>query len=191
MREGIFIYFDMRIFLTAHELLGARKSRGRVDATAAWPKILRRAPGAMLTKKAKYGLKALVFLAGIEPGQTALVADIATANQIPKKFLDAILGELRNAGFVHSKKGKGGGYTLARTPEEIGVGNVIRALDGPLAPIQCASQTVYRRCDDCVDENYCAVRLVMLQAREAIASVLDKTTLAQMRRLGEIGEGIE
>ncbi|HEY8137417.1 MAG TPA: Rrf2 family transcriptional regulator, partial [Methylocystis sp.] len=73
----------------------------------------------MLTKKAKYGLKALVFLAGIEPGQTALVADIATANQIPKKFLDAILGELRNAGFVHSKKGKGGGYTLARAPEEI------------------------------------------------------------------------
>ncbi len=66
----------------------------------------------MLTKKAKYGLKALVFLAGIEPGQTALVADIAAANQIPKKFLDAILGELRNAGFVHSKKGKGGGYTV-------------------------------------------------------------------------------
>jgi Rrf2 family protein len=148
----------------------------------------------MLTKKAKYGLKALVFLAGIEPGQTALVADIATANQIPKKFLDAILGELRNAGFVHSKKGKGGGYTLARTPEEIGVGNVIRALDGPLAPIQCASRTVYRRCDDCTDEMRCAVRLVMLQAREAIASVLDKTTLAQMRRLGETGdtgEGLE
>ncbi len=148
----------------------------------------------MLTKKAKYGLKALVFLAGIEPGQTALVADIAAANQIPKKFLDAILGELRNAGFVHSKKGKGGGYTLARTPEEIGVGNVIRALDGPLAPIQCASRTVYRRCDDCTDEMHCAVRLVMLQAREAIASVLDKTTLAQMRQLGETGdtgEGLE
>jgi Rrf2 family protein len=148
----------------------------------------------MLTKKAKYGLKALVFLAGIDPGQTALVADIAAANQIPKKFLDAILGELRNAGFVHSKKGKGGGYTLARTPEEIGVGNVIRALDGPLAPIQCASRTVYRRCDDCVDERHCAVRLVMLQAREAIASVLDKTTLAEMRLLGETGdtgEGLE
>ena len=144
-----------------------------------------------MTNKGKYGLKALIHLAGLRPGQLALVSDIAQSNEIPKKFLDAILGELRNAGFVHSKKGKGGGYTLARTPEEIGVGNVIRALDGPLAPIQCASQTVYRRCDDCVDENYCAVRLVMLQAREAIASVLDKTTLAQMRRLGEIGEGIE
>lgn len=145
----------------------------------------------MLTKKAKYGLKALVFLAGIAPGQTALVADIAQANQIPKKFLDAILGELRNAGFVHSKKGKGGGYTLARAPSEIGVGNVIRALDGPLAPIQCASRTVYRRCDDCLDEVHCAVRLVMLEAREAIASVLDKTTLAQMRAMGERGEFLE
>ncbi len=142
----------------------------------------------MLTKKAKYGLKALVYLAGLDPGQTALVADIANANQIPKKFLDAILGELRNAGFVHSKKGKGGGYTLARTPTEIGVGNVIRSLDGPLAPIQCASKTVYRRCDDCVDEVHCAVRMVMLQAREAIASVLDKTTLAQMRKMGLEGE---
>jgi len=142
----------------------------------------------MLTKKAKYGLKAMVHLAGIEPGQTALVADIAATNQIPKKFLDAILGDLRNAGFVHSKKGKGGGYTLARAPADIGVGNIIRTLDGPLAPIQCASKTVYRRCDDCRDETVCAVRLLMLEAREAIANVLDNTTLAQMRALGEAGE---
>ncbi len=141
----------------------------------------------MLTKKAKYGLKAMVYLAGIEPGQPALVADIAKNNQIPKKFLDAILGELRNAGFVHSKKGKGGGYTLARPAAEIGVGNIIRVLDGPLAPIQCASRTVYRRCDDCVDENHCAVRLLMIEAREAITGVLDKTSLAEMRALAETG----
>ncbi|MEF3367686.1 Rrf2 family transcriptional regulator [Methylocystis sp. 9N] len=137
----------------------------------------------MLTKKAKYGLKAMVHLAGVRPGETALVADIAAANQIPKKFLDAILGELRNAGFVHSKKGKGGGYMLARPPADIGVGNIVRALDGPLAPIQCASKTVYRRCDDCVDENRCAVRLMMVRARDAIADVLDKTSLEQMREL--------
>jgi Rrf2 family protein len=142
----------------------------------------------MLTKKAKYGLKAMVHLAGIEPGRTALVNDIATANQIPKKFLDAILAELRNAGFVHSKKGKGGGYMLARPSNDIGVGNIIRILDGPLAPIQCASRTVYRRCDDCADEKKCAVRLVMLEARDAIANVLDKTSLAQMRALAEEGE---
>lgn len=141
----------------------------------------------MLTKKAKYGLKAMVYLAGIEPGQTALVADIAAENQIPKKFLDAILSELRNAGFVHSKKGKGGGYMLARLPAEISVGNLVRTLDGPLAPIQCASRRLYRKCDDCVDETHCAVRLVMLEARDAIARVLDNMSLEQMRAVGEGG----
>lgn len=138
----------------------------------------------MLTKKAKYGLKAMVYLAGVEPGKTALVADVASNEQIPKKFLDAILSELRNAGFVHSKKGKGGGYMLARPPAEISVGNLVRALDGPLAPIQCASRRLYRKCEDCVDETHCAVRLVMLEARDAIARVLDNTSLEQMRVQG-------
>src|SRR5262245_21369223 len=77
---------------------------------------------AMLTKKGKYGLKALLHLAGMHPGQPALVSDIAAANNIPKSFLDAILGDLRNAGFVHSRKGKGGGYMLARAPGEIQLG---------------------------------------------------------------------
>ena len=134
----------------------------------------------MLTKKAKYGLKALVHLAEIEPGRMAHVNDIATVNQIPKNFLDAILAELRNAGYVHSKKGMGGGYMLARPADEIGVGNIIRVLDGPLAPVQCASKTLYQRCDDCVDEAKCAVRLVMLEVRNALASVLDNKSLAQV-----------
>jgi Rrf2 family protein len=141
----------------------------------------------MLTKKAKYGLKAMAYLAGVTPGQTALVADIASENQIPKKFLDAILSELRNAGYVHSKKGKGGGYMLARAPAQIIVGDVVRTLDGPLAPIQCASRRLYRRCDDCLDEDHCAVRLVMIEARDAIARVLDHTSLEQMRKLGAAG----
>ena len=88
----------------------------------------------MLTNKGKYGLKAMTHLAAMPPGQPALVADIAAANAIPKKFLDAILGELRTAGFVHSKKGRGGGYVLARSPDEIRVGEIVRALDGMLAP---------------------------------------------------------
>jgi Rrf2 family protein len=137
----------------------------------------------MLTKKGKYGLKAMLHLAGHEVGEPSLVSDIATSNDIPKKFLDTILGELRNAGFVNSKKGKGGGYTLARPANEIRVGHVIRVLDGPLAPIQCASRTAYRRCDDCVDEKRCGVRLIMLEAREAISAVLDNRTLADMRAL--------
>ena len=142
----------------------------------------------MLTKKGKYGLKALVHLAQQPAGQLAFVNDIATANNIPKKFLDAILGELRNAGFVNSKKGKGGGYTLARSPHLIRVGHIIRILDGPLAPIQCASKTSYRRCDDCTDERHCGVRILMLEAREALATVLDNRTLAEMRAAAQDDE---
>lgn len=134
----------------------------------------------MLTAKGKYGLKALVHLAQFPPGELALVADIAASNKIPKKFLDAILGDLRNAGIVQSRKGKGGGYRLARPPEEIKVGSIVRVLDGPLAPIPCASHTRYEACDDC-DVATCQVRHTMLNVRNAIAEVLDRTTLAQMR----------
>lgn len=134
----------------------------------------------MLTKKGKYGLKALVHLAQQPTGQLAFVNDIATANNIPKKFLDAILGELRNAGFVYSRKGKLGGYMLARLPEEIQIGHVVRVLDGPLAPIPCASKTRYQPCDDC-DVATCQIRHMMLDVRNAIAEVLDNTSLAELR----------
>ena len=134
----------------------------------------------MLTRKGKYGLKAMVDLAWLPAGQLAFVSDIATRNQIPKKFLDAILVELRNAGFVQSRKGKEGGYRLARAAEEIKVGHVVRVLDGPLAPFPCASRTRYERCEDC-DEDTCQVRHMMLEVRNAVADVLDNRTLAQMR----------
>ena len=142
----------------------------------------------MLTKKGKYGLKAMVHLAGRPVGEATLVNDIANANEIPKKFLDTILGELRNAGFVFSKKGKGGGYTLARPAHDIKVGHIVRVLDGPLAPIACASKNSYRRCDDCPDEKNCCVRLIMVEARNAITTVLDNRTLAEMRLLAESNE---
>jgi Rrf2 family protein len=90
---------------------------------------------------------------------------------------------LRKAGFVRSKTGKEGGYMLARPAEEIRVGHVIRVLDGPLAPIACASRTAYQRCDDCPNEKKCAVRLMMLEVRNAIATILDHRTLAEMRDL--------
>lgn len=134
----------------------------------------------MLTRKGKYGLKALVYLAYLQPGQFNLVGDIAAKNNIPKKFLDAILGELRNAGFVQSRKGKVGGYRLARPAREIMVGHVVRVLDGPLAPIACASRTRYERCEDC-DETICQVRHLMFEVRQAVADVLDNRSLAEMR----------
>ena len=134
----------------------------------------------MLTKKGKYGLKALVHLSRMPPGQLAFVGDIAAKNNIPKKFLDAILGELRNAGFVQSRKGKEGGYRLAKLPSEIKIGHVVRVLDGPLAPISCASRSQYQRCEDC-DEATCQVRHMMLEVRHAVAELLDNRSLAAMR----------
>jgi Rrf2 family protein len=137
----------------------------------------------MLSAKGKYGLKAVAHLAGLKPDSMAQAADISEANNIPKKFLDAILGELRNAGFVQSRKGKDGGYRLARPADEIKIGHVVRVLDGPLAPIPCASRTQYQRCEDC-NEATCQVRHLMLEVRQAIAEVLDQRSLAEMRDIG-------
>ncbi len=141
----------------------------------------------MLTAKGKYSLKALVYLATLEPGATTQAIDIAEANNIPKKFLDAILGELRNAGIVYSRKGPGGGYSLARAPSQIKIGQVIRMIDGPLAPIACASRTAYRPCRDCKDVKACNVRLTMTKVRDAMSDVLDRVTLAEMVAFGGRG----
>ena len=142
---------------------------------------------AMLTAKGKYSLKALAYLATLEPAATAQALDIAEANNIPKKFLDAILGELRNAGIVYSRKGPGGGYRLARAPSEINIGQVIRTIDGPLAPLACASRTAYQPCSDCKDVKSCSVRLLMMKVRDAMSAVLDRMTIADMSASGEAG----
>jgi len=134
---------------------------------------------AMLTKKGKYGLKAMADLAGLEPGQSAFVTDIATRNNISKKFLDTILLELRNNGFLRSKKGPNGGYALSKPADEIMIGQVVRALDGPLAPIRCASSSAFEACDDCSDPESCRIRISMKQVRDAMAAVLDNMTLTQ------------
>ena len=138
----------------------------------------------MLTKKGKYGLKALVDLARLDPGETAFITEIATRNNIPKKFLDTILLELRNAGILRSKKGPGGGYSLSRPASEIKIGQVVRTLDGPLAPIRCASRTAYEVCDDCNDPETCEVRRSMTTVRDAIADILDTMSLEDFCRGG-------
>ncbi|WP_281801484.1 RrF2 family transcriptional regulator [Methylocystis echinoides] len=136
----------------------------------------------MLSNKAKYGLKALMHITAAEG--KCLASDIASANNIPRKFLDAILVELRNAGILNSRKGKGGGYHLARPAEKITVGQIIRILDGPLAPIACASRTAYQRCADCPDEDACAIRDIMLDVRDSIALILDRTTISALCNRG-------
>jgi Rrf2 family protein len=134
----------------------------------------------MLTMKTKYALKALGQLALAPPGSQMLIAEIAEREEIPKKFLEAILVELKQHGFVRSRKGRGGGYMLAKNPDTITLASVIRVLDGPIAPVPCLSRTAYRRCDGCKDEATCGVRLVLRDAYAASVHVLEGTTLADM-----------
>lgn len=142
----------------------------------------------MLTKKGKYGLKALIALGRLAPGETAFSADIAAENQIPKKFLDGILLELRNAGLLRSRKGPSGGYALLLPVSEVRIGQAIRIMDGPLAPIRCASRTAYRGCADCRDPTTCLVRRAMTEVRDAVASILDELTLEEMLRSDWAGD---
>lgn len=132
----------------------------------------------MLTQKAKYGLKALVMLAQQDTGEFTLVAEIAERQKIPRKYLELILLELRKQGILHSQRGKNGGFRLARPATQVTFGQVIRVLDGPIAPFPCASLMGYRKCEDCADEQVCAVRKAMRRVRDAMAEILDTTTLA-------------
>ena len=134
----------------------------------------------MLSKRAKYALKALIALAGGRPGEPVRIQDVARRERIPQKFLETILLDLRNRGILQSKKGKGGGYFLVRDPRSVLVGQLIRQFDGPLAAVPCASQTAYARCQDCRDEAGCGVRWVMKEVRDATAKILDRTTLADL-----------
>jgi Rrf2 family protein len=136
----------------------------------------------MLSRKAKYALKALIGLAKAPPGNPVRIADLARRERIPAKFLELILLELRNRGVLQSRKGKGGGYLLSKDPRKINIGDLVRHFDGPLAPVPCASQTAYARCQDCRDEAGCGVRWVMKEVRDATARILDRTTLADLMK---------
>ncbi|MDB5724417.1 MAG: transcriptional regulator [Novosphingobium sp.] len=132
----------------------------------------------MLSQQSRYALKALFFLAQQNSEKPLPAAEIAAASNVPRKFLEAILLDLKIAGIIHSTRGKAGGYTLVRPPEKITFGEVIRVTDGPLALIHCASRRFYRKCLDCPDEGACALRRIMIEARDQLAAVLDNRTLA-------------
>jgi len=132
----------------------------------------------VLSQKCKYALQALLVLAREPNDDLLLVSDIAERENLPKKFLEAILLELNRNGLVRSRRGRGGGYALAKPADLITFGQVVRIMDGPLAPLSCVSVNYYRKCDDCKDEETCSIRKVMRRVRDAIAHELDGTTLA-------------
>lgn len=136
----------------------------------------------MLSKKATYALKALLVLAQEQDKGPILISELAESESIPKKFLEQILLDLKHHGILQSKKGKGGGYILGKNPNTITFGQVIRLIDGPLAPVPCVSETAYQRCEGCKDEAICGVRIVMKAVRDAIATVVDGVSLADTLR---------
>lgn len=134
----------------------------------------------MLSKKLKYGIHALLHLAKVHGKGPVLIVDIAEEEQIPRKFLEAILLDLRNGGILGSRKGKGGGYYLIKDPNEVKMVDVMRIIDGPVALLPCVSLNYYERCAECKDEVTCAIRDVFLQIRVETLRVLENATLATM-----------
>lgn len=132
-----------------------------------------------LSKRGEYGLRAMIALAAAPPEARVQIKDIAESEQIPIKFLEQILLTLKNAGLLHSKMGLGGGYYLAHPADEITLGQIVRILDGPLAPVNCVSQMAYEPCG-CPDEATCGLRLAMLDVRNAIADIMDHRSLADV-----------
>jgi Rrf2 family protein len=134
-----------------------------------------------ISKRGEYALRALIDFGLAEAANRPLLqaSELASRQDFPVKFLEQILMQLKDAGYIESRRGKLGGYLLARPPENICIGQVIRLIDGPLAPISCVSQTAYERCS-CPDEEHCGLRMLMLDVRSAIANILDRYTLADV-----------
>jgi Rrf2 family protein len=143
----------------------------------------------MLSQKARYALRALIVLASQSGDKPMMIADIAEEGELPRKFLEAILLELKKRGIVRSVRGRSGGYRLGRPAKDITFADIIRTTDGPLALSPCVSVTAYQKCEDCFDEAICPIRKGLLAARDATALVLESRTLAsavtQVRRAGK------
>ncbi|MFY9243234.1 MAG: Rrf2 family transcriptional regulator [Polaribacter sp.] len=136
----------------------------------------------MLSKKTKYGIKALTYLAKQEDNFPVQIATISKSENISLKFLESILLTLRKNGLLGSKKGKGGGYYLLKSPEEIEMTTIMRILEGPISMVPCVSLNFYEKCDDCPDENACAVHQLMIKVRDSSLQIFRNTTLADLTK---------
>lgn len=134
----------------------------------------------MISKKTKYGLKALTYMARRPDNGPVQIATIAESENISQKFLESILLTLRKSGFLGSKKGKGGGYYLLMEPDDIKIAPVMRILEGPIAMVPCVSLNFYEKCDDCPDENACAVHNLMINVRDSTLNIFNNTSLADL-----------
>jgi Rrf2 family protein len=133
----------------------------------------------MLSRRAKYALRAMIYLAGHRGAAPVSVRDIAQDLKMPRPFLEQIFSELKRSNLLVSTRGNQGGFLLSRSPKDINLAEIIRHIDGPLALAPCASRTAFQQCPDCVDLRICRLRPALIAARDATAKILEKTTLAQ------------
>lgn len=134
----------------------------------------------MLSKKTKYGLKALSYISQKEIGTPILISEIAEEKNIPRKFLEAILLQLKNSGFLGSKKGKGGGYYLLKDPDSVTLAALIRVLEGPIAMLPCVSLNFYEKCEDCISEEVCSLHTLMSEVRDSTLGILEGKKLSDL-----------
>ncbi len=134
----------------------------------------------MLSKKTQYAFKALIYLSEHVDEGPVLISEISKKKNIPLKFLENILLELRKAGILESKKGKGGGYYFAVDPRKVTLAKIMRLLDGPIALLPCVSLNFYEKCKDC-DEKICGLNKMMIQVRDATLKLLESKTLADLK----------
>jgi len=134
----------------------------------------------MISKKTKYGIKAMTYLARQEDRKPVQISVISKEENISQKFLESILLTLRKNGFLGSKKGKGGGYYLLKDPKDIKMAAVMRILEGPIAMVPCVSLNFYEKCSDCPDENACAVHNLMIEVRDSTLNIFNNKSLADL-----------
>ena len=151
---------------------------GATGRAVTWKQALMRT----ISKRTQYGLKAMLALGSRYGERPVPIATISREESIPIKFLELILLDLKASGLLESRKGPGGGYQLSRPPSTITIGSLIRTMEGPLAALPCASETAFKPCEECGDVEACGTRIIMRQVRDAMANVLDRTTLAGLIR---------
>jgi len=134
----------------------------------------------VISKKTKYGLKAIVHLASYDPQERVQISSISEEEKIPRKFLESIMLELKKAGYLGAKKGKGGGYYLLKEPSKITISEIYRVLEGPIAPVPCVSLNFYEKCDDCKDEANCEVHLLMVKVRDSALDIYNNTYVSDL-----------
>lgn len=141
-----------------------------------------------ISKRTQYGLKAMLALGRKYREGPIMIGTLAREESIPVKFLEAILLDMKGRGILESKMGRKGGYRLSRPPSAITIGSIIRIIEGPLAPLPCASETAFKPCEECQDVENCGTRIIMRRVRDAISDVLDRTTLADLLRQADAGK---